>query len=183
MLAGSDTVSVALTWCFHFLAVNPEVQSHLRKDLYYAEFSGEDDVSDSSTDSGYQECRSCKYKPRPLLGSTSGNICICPPKSRWNTILNLGSLDAVVRETLRLCPPVHSTIRVAMKDDSIPISHPISLSNGTTLGQEIQSYIPIRKGSYIHIPIEGLNQCEDIWGPDAGKFRYVYSYCSSLLDH
>ncbi|EGO02814.1 hypothetical protein SERLA73DRAFT_84668 [Serpula lacrymans var. lacrymans S7.3] len=78
-------------------------------------------------------------------------------------------LDYVVRETLRLCPSVHGTIRVATQDDTIPISSPIVLRNGTVVqaGEEI----PIRKGSYVHIPIEGLNMSADIWGEDARTFN------------
>jgi len=75
-------------------------------------------------------------------------------------------LNAVVQETLRLCPPAHSTIRVAMEDDAIPLSHPIKLRDGTVM-QEVH----IRKGSYVHIPIEGLNMSKDIWGKDALIFE------------
>ena len=75
-------------------------------------------------------------------------------------------LNAVVQETLRLCPPAHSTIRVAMEDDAIPLSHPIELRDGTVM-QEVH----IRKGSYVHIPIEGLNMSKDIWGKDALIFE------------
>ena len=75
-------------------------------------------------------------------------------------------LDAVVRETLRLCPPAHSTIRVATEDDVIPLSHPVKLRDGTVT-QEVH----ICKGSYVHIPIEGLNMSKDIWGEDALIFE------------
>ncbi|THH12146.1 hypothetical protein EW145_g165 [Phellinidium pouzarii] len=74
-------------------------------------------------------------------------------------------LDAVVREALRLAPPVHGTIRVAMKDDLIPLSQPVVLRTN-----EIVNEVRIRKGSYIHIPIEGLNYSKDIWGEDALVF-------------
>lgn len=83
------------------------------------------------------------------------------------TVLDsLPFLDAVVKETLRLAPPVHGTIRVATKDDYIPLSSPTILRTN----EEVSS-IRIRKGSYIHIPIEGLNYSKDIWGPDALTFR------------
>lgn len=35
-------------------------------------------------------------------------------------------LDAVVRETLRVHAPVSSTLRVAVKDDTIPLSTPVT---------------------------------------------------------
>ena len=75
-------------------------------------------------------------------------------------------LNAVVQETLRLCPPAHSTIRVAMEDDAIPLSHPVVLRDGTVAREAY-----IRKGSYVHIPIEGLNMSKDIWGEDALIFK------------
>lgn len=75
-------------------------------------------------------------------------------------------LNAVVQETLRFYPPAHSTIRVAVKDDVIPISCPIKLRDGTDMHE-----VPIRKGSYVHIPIEGLNMSKDIWGESALRFE------------
>ena len=39
-------------------------------------------------------------------------------------------LDMVVRETLRLYSPVSSTIRVAKKDDTIPLNEPFTDRNG-----------------------------------------------------
>ncbi|EJD04362.1 cytochrome P450 [Fomitiporia mediterranea MF3/22] len=78
---------------------------------------------------------------------------------------NLPFLDAVVHETLRLAPPVHGTIRVAMKDEVIPLSVPVTLRTN-----EIVTAVRIRKGSYVHIPIEGLNYSKDIWGEDALLF-------------
>ena len=78
-------------------------------------------------------------------------------------------LDAIVRETLRVCPPVHGTIRVATEDDHIPVSEPVTLQDGTIIPKG--GYITIRKGSYVHIPIEGLNYSPDIWGPTAQEFE------------
>lgn len=75
-------------------------------------------------------------------------------------------LNAVVQETLRLCPPAHSTIRVATGDDMIPLSHPVKLRDGTVMRE-----VRIRKGSYVHIPIEGLNMSKDVWGEDALIFE------------
>ena len=83
-----------------------------------------------------------------------------------NLVDKLPYLNAVVQETLRLCPPAHSTIRVAMEDDAIPLSCPIKLRDGSIVHE-----VPIRKGSYVHIPIEGLNMSKDIWGEDALIFE------------
>jgi len=90
-----------------------------------------------------------------------------------SAIERLPYLDNVVRESLRFCPAVHSTIRVATKDEHIPLSHPITLKNGQTIGTDLNGFFEIKKGSYIHIPIEGFSLNEDIWGPDALEFKYV----------
>ncbi|KZT42791.1 cytochrome P450 [Sistotremastrum suecicum HHB10207 ss-3] len=75
-------------------------------------------------------------------------------------------LEYVVKESLRLAPPVHSTIRMATKDDLIPVSRPVTMRDGT-----LATHIPIKKGSYIHIPMEAFNLCKDIWGSDADEFK------------
>jgi cytochrome P450 len=66
-------------------------------------------------------------------------------------------LDKVCRESLRVIPPVHSSLRVATQDDVLPVS------NG---GENIQ----IRKGTFVHIPIEAMNLDREIWGKDAWAF-------------
>lgn len=75
-------------------------------------------------------------------------------------------LDAVIRETLRVCSPVHAFLRTPTEDADIPVSSPIVLRDGTVV-----TSIHVRKGTYIHIPIEGLNTSEDIWGEDATTFK------------
>ncbi|KAI5119934.1 hypothetical protein M0805_000899 [Coniferiporia weirii] len=87
-------------------------------------------------------------------------------KDRTTALDGLPFLDAVVRETLRIAPPVHGTIRVATKDDLIPLSQPLLLRTN-----ELVSEVRIRKGSFVHIPIEGLNYSKDIWGEDALVFN------------
>ncbi|KDR80817.1 hypothetical protein GALMADRAFT_241271 [Galerina marginata CBS 339.88] len=75
-------------------------------------------------------------------------------------------LDAVVRETLRIHPPVPSTMRAAVKDDVIPLSEPIRDRYGNMLDG-----IRIRKGEDLLIPILPLNRAKSIWGEDALEFR------------
>jgi len=130
---------------------------------------GDGYLSDSSTDSGFHDCTTCN--PRPRKSSDWTHVCNCLPKGRLETIDSLPYLDSVVRETLRFCPPVHGTIRVAMQDDEIPISHPVTLATGETVGTSTGGSVKIRKGSYVHIPIEGFSYSEDVWGPDALEFK------------
>jgi cytochrome P450 len=75
-------------------------------------------------------------------------------------------LDAVVRETLRIHPPVASTIRVATQDDVLPLNEPVKDRNGNILES-----IMIKKGQTFLIPILPLNRSKSIWGDDALEFK------------
>ncbi|KAH7907839.1 cytochrome P450 [Hygrophoropsis aurantiaca] len=75
-------------------------------------------------------------------------------------------LDGVVRETLRVHSPVPSTIRVAMKDDILPLDTPFTDKNG-----QVQTEIKVSKGDTIFIPILAVNRSEALWGPDAKEFK------------
>jgi cytochrome P450 len=66
-------------------------------------------------------------------------------------------LDKVVRESLRVVPPVHSSLRAATQDDVLPDSK----------GGE---GFCISKGTIVHIAIEGMNLDREIWGEDAWQF-------------
>lgn len=74
-------------------------------------------------------------------------------------------LDRIVRETLRLHAPVPTTIRIAMKDDVIPLNIPFVDKLGRT-----QDHIRIRKGQIIVIPILAMNKAKHLWGEDALEF-------------
>ncbi|KAG0709098.1 cytochrome P450 [Suillus ampliporus] len=140
LFAGSDSTALTMSWCIHLLSLHPDIQGRLRHELS----SLSPCASNSALMSGYSA------------------------QSHAEAIDGLPFLDAVVRETLRLCPPVHGTMRVATHDDNIPISSPIVLRNGTII--QAGETILLRKGSYVHIPIEALNFSTDIWGDDARIF-------------
>lgn len=139
LFAGSDSTSLALSWCFLFLAQHPEIQTRLREELLRPT-----PLTPSSRVLGFEEYVDTSIDTYPLL-------------------------DAVVKETLRLFPPVHASIRVATKDDLIPVSEPVVMKDGSVVNKG--EFIHIRKGSFIHIPIEGLNFSTDIWGLDALEFN------------
>ena len=50
-------------------------------------------------------------------------------------------------------------------DDTLPLSHPIRTASG-----ELVDSIFVAKGTFIRIPIIGINMSEELWGNDAGKF-------------
>ena len=80
-------------------------------------------------------------------------------------------LDNVCREILRLIPPVHSSIRVALKDDVLPISAPLLYEGKEKPGLSYQQGVRIAKGEFIHVAIEGMNLAKDVWGEDAWEFK------------
>ncbi|KAH9910818.1 cytochrome P450 monooxygenase [Fomitopsis serialis] len=75
-------------------------------------------------------------------------------------------LEAVVRETLRLHPPLNYVLREATKDDIIPLSKPYIDVHG-----KIHDHVKIDKGTMIQIPILAVNRSKAIWGEDALEFR------------
>ena len=93
--------------------------------------------------------------------------------SLYTIISELPYLDNVVKETLRLIPPVHSSIRVAVQDDVVPTSSPMKFTkpDGTVV-EEMRS-VRVPKGSFVHVPIEAFNLDREVWGSDAWTFKCV----------
>nr|AVZ23866.1 cytochrome P450 [Thanatephorus cucumeris] len=87
--------------------------------------------------------------------------------SVYSSLDELPKLNNIIRESLRLIPPVHSSLRVAMEDDIIPTSEPVQMSDGTLATGGVH----IKKGTYVHIALEGINMVRDVWGEDADVFR------------
>jgi len=74
-------------------------------------------------------------------------------------------LDAVMREVLRLHPAGPYMERVAIRDDILPLRHPITGKNG----KEITS-IPISAGQTVIIPTHTMNHLDSVW-KDGSNFR------------
>lgn len=137
--AGSDTTSLALTWVLLLLALNKPIQDRLRAEL--REFA-----------SSY-----------PSFSSVHD-------KQKWQEIYSaldeIPYLNNVIRETLRIIPPVHSSIRVAMRDDEIPTRDAVKLRDGS-----VRYGVNIRKGQFVHIPVESMNLDKEVWGEDSWSFK------------
>ncbi|KIK97745.1 hypothetical protein PAXRUDRAFT_824616 [Paxillus rubicundulus Ve08.2h10] len=138
MFAGSDTTSLALTWTLLLLARHPDMQTRLRAELFSV------------------------APPTPISCLTADEI-----GSLHVALSNLPYLNNVTRESLRLVPPVHSSLRVATQDDEIPTSYPVHLNDGSVSDQRS---IRISKGTFVHVPVEALNLDKGIWGEDAWEF-------------
>ncbi|KAF7367887.1 hypothetical protein MSAN_00853400 [Mycena sanguinolenta] len=79
---------------------------------------------------------------------------------------SLPYLEKVIRETMRLYPPVGFSMREAMENDVLPLSKPYFDRYGKTYDS-----ITIRKGTAIRIPISAVHRDKTIWGADAADFR------------
>ena len=75
-------------------------------------------------------------------------------------------LDAVVRETMRVHAPVPSTIRIAVRDDAIPLNTPYVDVHG-----QVHDAVRVAKGTPIFIPILALNRSKALWGEDAHEWK------------
>lgn len=84
----------------------------------------------------------------------------------WSALDELPFLNNVVRETLRLISPLHSSIRVATRDEEIPTSEAIKMRDGT-----VRYGVRIKKGQFVHIPVDSMNTDKSIWGEDAWTFK------------
>lgn len=144
MFAGSDTTSLALTWTLLLLAQHPTLQSRLREELL-------------------------SLAPTSESQLTSDEI-----ESLHSTLAGLPFLHNVARESLRLIPPVHSSLRVATQDDELPTSYPVHVrkANGSFVAEEGRT-VSVAKGSFVHVPIEAFNLDKQMWGDDAWEFKYV----------
>jgi cytochrome P450 len=166
LFAGSDTTALSLSWCIHLLSLSPDIQTRLREEILSLPLNSSS-YSDSSRASSPTPSETQSYASCSSFSSEG----VYSEYAHADAIDALPYLDGVVRETLRLCPPVHSTIRTPTQNDTIPISSPVVLRDGTKITPS--EGIFIRKGSYVHIPVEGLNMSEEIWGKDAREFKYV----------
>ncbi|KAF8193952.1 cytochrome P450 [Mycena galopus ATCC 62051] len=81
-------------------------------------------------------------------------------------LVGLPFLDAVVRETLRLYPPVTAMTRNVTQNSILPLSAPIIGIDGRRLDA-----IAIPKGTDVYIAIAAANHNKAIWGPDALEFK------------
>lgn len=140
MFAGSDTSSLTLTWTLLLLAQHPAVQDRLRVELLnIAPISNFSDLTEEEVQSVYAKVSDSPY------------------------------LDNVIRESIRVIPALHSSIRVATQDDEIPTMYPVHSHDGKVI--EDRRTVSISKGSFVHVAVEGFNLDQEFWGEDAWEFN------------
>ncbi|KAJ7873197.1 cytochrome P450 [Mycena leptocephala] len=85
----------------------------------------------------------------------------------YDALVSLPYLDGVVREVLRLYPPVAPVaFRKATSDTVLPLSEPITGVDGTLMHS-----ISVPKGTSVYIAIAAANHSKRIWGEDALEFK------------
>ncbi|KAG5719279.1 Cytochrome P450 4F12 [Termitomyces sp. T112] len=81
----------------------------------------------------------------------------------YDDVMALPILDAIIKETLRLYPPVPFVRRTAVKEKTIPYSD--------ADGDLHPSTVTIPVGTTVFVGIAGSNRLESVWGPDAKEWR------------
>ncbi|KAH9922942.1 cytochrome P450 [Fomitopsis serialis] len=132
---------LAITWMLYLMARYPDVQARLRAELLSL------------------------LPPTPLSALTPDEV-----SRLYAGIAELKFLENVIREAMRLIPPVHSSARVATRDDVLPAATPVRtrMPDGST--QEVKE-VRVPKGAFIHVPVEGFNLDREVWGPDGWAFK------------
>ncbi|TFY53271.1 hypothetical protein EVG20_g10195 [Dentipellis fragilis] len=77
-------------------------------------------------------------------------------------------LDAVIKETLRLYPPVPFVRRVTTQTCTVPLLTPIRPTDAT---QAPMNSLTIPEGTTLFVGIATANRSPHIWGPDAREWR------------
>lgn len=144
IIAGHETTATQNTWALWLLAMHPDVQERLRKEIQEAVAREEAEKDDLPEDQ--QEIY--KYQPVRDIGS-------------------LHYLENVVKESVRMLPSVPSTVRVALKEDAIPLSHPYKRADG----KGTYDKVVVPKGFEVFVPLNVIQLSKDLWGEDAQEFN------------
>ena len=144
IIAGHETTATQNTWALWLLATNQDVQDRLRKEIQ-AVVEKEQAEKDNLPE---EEQQIYNYQPVRDIGS-------------------IHYLENVVKESVRMLPSVPSTVRVALREDVVPLSK----SYKTADGKGTFNSVVIPKGHELFIPLNVIQLSKDIWGEDADKFN------------
>jgi cytochrome P450 len=74
----------------------------------------------------------------------------------------------VLRETLRVHPPVLANLRMATRDTTVPLSAPVTDRKGVA-----HSALQLREGDMVLTPIFLINRLKEVYGADADVWKCV----------
>ena len=144
IIAGHETTATQNSWALWLLAMHPEAQDRLRKELQEAVAKERAEMDNLS-----EEDRAI-YETQPV-----------------RDINSLPYLDNVVKERVRMLPSIPSTVRVALKDDVVPLSRAYKRADG----KGTYNSIMIPKGHELFIPLNVIQLSKELWGEDAQDFN------------
>ncbi|KAG9003824.1 hypothetical protein FRB93_010840 [Tulasnella sp. JGI-2019a] len=107
-----------------------------------------------------------KPSRKPIQDRLRAELLTLPEDAQLEGLNALPYLDAVIRENLRLNPPVTSLIRQAAQDDIIPLSVPFVDWKGVEKRE-----VRIGKGDRVFMSVLAMNRDKTIWGEDALDFN------------
>ncbi|KAF6742238.1 cytochrome P450 [Ephemerocybe angulata] len=145
IFGAQDTTSSVMSRVFSLLATHPDVQLNVREEIRNA----------------YALMRE---HDRDGTDYVDGKA-----RLSQETVMGLPWLDAVVKETLRLYPPVPFVRRTCTKETSIPYTRTIPDSSNTPVTSLASVSIP--KGTTLFLSIAGCNRMRSVWGDDAGEWK------------
>ena len=143
-LAGHETTSSTLSFLLYELARHPEYQERMRQEIREARARV---IARGGTELKPEDLDSLTQSVNAIKASTTHYRCPWIGKS-------CDLIDAcVMQETLRLHPIVVGLPRVAVKDDVIPLAHPIV----STTGEQIAE-VPIKAGQVFYASFVGYQR-------------------------
>ncbi|TDL24467.1 cytochrome P450 [Rickenella mellea] len=80
----------------------------------------------------------------------------------YDTLMSLPYLDGIVRETLRVFPPIPFNLRITNKNVVLPLLWPIKGKDGNEISE-----VFVKKGTTVVVGIQAANRNKAIWGEDA----------------
>ncbi|TFK23745.1 cytochrome P450 [Coprinopsis marcescibilis] len=167
IFGAQDTTSSALSRILHMLSRNGDVQDRLRQEIMDALRSPDNWSTDGAVDHSRDS--------RDDVGESEGEGA----RLKFDVVEGLPWLDSVVRETLRLYPPVPFIRRTCIKDTSITYSKARSANTvkqdaeleGAQLSGDGLASLPVPKGTSLFVSIASANRHESVWGPDAKEWK------------
>ncbi|WFD30645.1 hypothetical protein MSPP1_001666 [Malassezia sp. CBS 17886] len=139
IIAGHETTATQNTWVLWLLAQHQDVQDRLRREVRAAAARHAAECA---------ELADGEYRP-PF------DVSAIP------------YLENVVRECFRVLPSVANTMRVALKDDVVPLSR----AYPRTDGKGTYSEVVIPKNHVLFIALNLMQFSKELWGEDANEFR------------